>query len=248
MLGEHYRQHGTPSRASRRCALHPCTVSAKAMVCDAAFVCWQAANQAGKKPLPWNIPAAFNLSLEKHAVQVLLDRCAVTGVSSAPHVHQALITTAQHWSPCGVYSQFPESYVDRGVLCVCCDCRVAHVINVLVTSHAAQLAGAATAYLLSYLVAAVDADAALRLCPQLQLVRLRCFSTRPGVKLRLHATLEDEQPAQQDYAGTISARCAGSSHVLRCGSCLSGCAVHGCGFCWPDVVLQLGAAEWLLDA
>lgn len=99
--------------------------------------------------------------------------------------------------------------------------RVAHAVNVLMTSHAAQLAGAATAHLLSCLVAPGDAAAALRLCPQLQLARLRCVSTQPGVKLRLHASLEDEQSAgQQDDAGIISGQCAGTSQVLRCGRCL----------------------------
>lgn len=99
-------------------------------------------------------------------------------------------------------------------------CRVSHLVNVLVTSHAAQLAGAATAHVLSCLVAPVGATAALQLCPQLQLARLQRYSAAhggpwPSARLRLQACLEDQHPAQEDTAGIISAPCPHSSQVLR---------------------------------
>jgi len=79
-------------------------------------------------------------------------------------------------------------------LLFCC-CRVACCVNLLVTSHATQLAEAAMARLLSAVVLPLDAALAGKLCTQQQLGHLQnaSSSTSPGwrgFRLRLHASLE----------------------------------------------------------
>jgi hypothetical protein len=76
------------------------------------------------------------------------------------------------------------------VLLLCC--RVAHCLNVLVTSHTAQLASAATAHLLSSLLRPVDPVAAWQLCAQQQQPRLRSASCAGAVRLRVHAEVHQE--------------------------------------------------------
>lgn len=114
---------------------------------------------------------------------------------------------------------------------VCCSDRVAHCINVLVTSHAAQPAQAVTAHLLSSLVAPLDPAAALGLCPQQQVVRLIGSSTGSSggsnvadgwcgtsrtLRLRMHASLFQVLPSNPQQQSLPEAQddrsvCSGST-------------------------------------
>jgi hypothetical protein len=70
---------------------------------------------------------------------------------------------------------------------MCCVRRVAHVVDVLATSHAAQLAAAAAANLLSSMLLPWDSALAVQLCPQ---------------QLR-HQLLAKQQQQQQRGAGAV---------------------------------------------
>jgi hypothetical protein len=90
-------------------------------------------------------------------------------------------------------------------------------VNVLVTSHAAQLAAAATAHVLACLVAPFDTTAAQALCPQQQAQRLRIGSclVEPcqGVRLRMHASLTGGDP----QGGTASQEACASEQKAAAG-------------------------------
>lgn len=92
-------------------------------------------------------------------------------------------------------------------------CRVAYCMNVLLTSHAAQVASAATAHVLASLLRPVDPVASWQLCAQQQQQqRLHSANFAGAVRLRVHAEVHPEA--------------AGLEDVLRCG--LAACREKEC--------------------
>lgn len=164
----------------------------------------QAVFEAGEKqPLPWNVPEHFNVAQERWNMHMLLDRWGEKGGTDVfVFVCVRTLGLCRHslQQTCGC----------PGASSLCC--RVAHCVNVLLMSHAAQAASAATAHLLSSLLRPVDPAVSWQLCAQQQQAHLRSASCAGAVRLRVHAEVHAEAAALEG--------------VLRCG--LAACREKEC--------------------